>query len=416
MKINTKLLALLALPLFFTSCLKDDCYYLEERVTVHETLVAKDDFRVDIKSLPGEALQEAGKIYVFGNALLINDINRGIHIVDNTQPDNPQFINFIKIPGNVDMAIEGNLLYADSYIDLLTIDLTNYFDPVLLKREKDVFTRQITVRGDSIVAQREYITEKVKVACGEGSSWDGFAGPVSESSFPSNFGGNNQGGQIQGIAGSMARFGLSSGHLYAIDHTRFQVYDLTQGGIPDHLQNIPGRGHLETIFPFGEYLFIGANNGMYIYDNTDPSNPQFLSEFRHALACDPVFATENRAYVTLRDGNMCQNFNNQLDVLDISDITNPTLIKTYPMTNPHGLSVVDHTLFLCDGRDGLKIFDVSDDLRIDENRLAHIRHEHTYDVIALGRDHLIVTGKNGIRQYDSSDPENPKSISFLPTN
>ena len=83
------------------------------------------------------------------------------------------------------------------------------------------------------------------------------------------------------------------------------------------------------------------------------------------------------------------------------------------MVNPHGLSIANSTLFLCDGRDGLKIYDVSDDLKIDQNQLSHIKSGHTFDVIARSASHIIVTGDNGIWQYDTSDPENPVELSFL---
>jgi hypothetical protein len=41
---------------------------------------------------------------------------------------------------------------------------------------------------------------------------------------------------------------------------------------------------------------------MFIYDNSNPQAPVQLGVFQHARACDPVFASGDRAYVTLRDG------------------------------------------------------------------------------------------------------------------
>ena len=40
---------------------------------------------------------------------------------------------------------------------------------------------------------------------------------------------------------------------------------------------------------------------MFIYDNTNPQAPYFLSRFQHAEACDPVFVEGDYAYVTLRE-------------------------------------------------------------------------------------------------------------------
>ena len=52
---------------------------------------------------------------------------------------------------------------------------------------------------------------------------------------------------------------------------------------------------------------------MYIYDNSNPHNPTYMSQFEHAEVCDPVFIEGNFAYVTLRSGSRCNGFQNQLD-------------------------------------------------------------------------------------------------------
>ena len=48
-------------------------------------------------------------------------------------------MGFIEIPGNVDMAIKDDILYADSYIDLVAIDISNVTNPIEVKRVEDVF-------------------------------------------------------------------------------------------------------------------------------------------------------------------------------------------------------------------------------------------------------------------------------------
>ncbi len=73
-----------------------------------------------MKSSPSQGLKQTGKIYIYGNYIFLNEFDRGIHIFDNTQPASPKNIAFIPIPGNQDMAVTGNTLYADSYSDLVT--------------------------------------------------------------------------------------------------------------------------------------------------------------------------------------------------------------------------------------------------------------------------------------------------------
>ena len=75
-------------------------------------------------TLPIE-FEHPGKIYIKDNYLFINEVMEGIHIVDNSDPSAPEVITFINIPGNVDLAIMDNTLFADSYLDLVVLDISS---------------------------------------------------------------------------------------------------------------------------------------------------------------------------------------------------------------------------------------------------------------------------------------------------
>lgn len=87
----------------------------------------------------GRALVKAGKIYLYQDYLFVNEPNQGIHIYDNVDPDNPVSKGFIQLPGNIDIAIRDGYLYADSFIDLVVIDLNDPSAPALVKRIEDIF-------------------------------------------------------------------------------------------------------------------------------------------------------------------------------------------------------------------------------------------------------------------------------------
>ena len=67
---------------------------------------------------------KTGKIYIKGDYIFINEKKEGIHVIDNSDPSNPRNISFIAIPGNLDIAVMGNILYGDSYTDLVAVDIT----------------------------------------------------------------------------------------------------------------------------------------------------------------------------------------------------------------------------------------------------------------------------------------------------
>lgn len=82
------------------------------------------------------------------------------------------------------------------------------------------------------------------------------------------------------------------------------------------------------------------------------------------------------------------------------------------MENPHGLSVDFPTLFLCEGDKGLKVFNVQDNLTIDQHLLSFYKDIDAYDVISLGKT-LMLIGKDGFYQYDSTDPANLRLLSKI---
>ena len=118
--------------------------------------------------------------------------------------------------------------------------------------------------------------------------------------------------------------------------------------------------------------------------------------------------------MTLRDGSACQGFVNQLDIIDVSDLEAPRLLHTYPMDNPHGLSVKDNTLFLCEGDFGFKIFDVADLSRVNQNLIHHEKDFKAYDVIALPNKEVMVIGADGFYQFGTANLKSLKELSVIP--
>lgn len=97
------------------------------------------DLRNSIAVLPARTLDSIGRIYLYNNYFFLNEKNIGIHIFDNSDPFNPRNAGFIYIPGNTEVSIRDSYLYADSYIDLVTLDLNNLADIQVVDREEGVF-------------------------------------------------------------------------------------------------------------------------------------------------------------------------------------------------------------------------------------------------------------------------------------
>lgn len=201
-----------------------------------------------------------------------------------------------------------------------------------------------------------------------------------------------------GIGGSMARFAVVGNYLYTVGDTDLTVFDISNASNPVQGERIKLGFGIETIYPYGSNLFIGSRAGMKIYDNTNPRNPVFLSEYVHIQACDPVVVQGRYAYVTLRNGTTCRNGANLLDVVDISDLKNPKVVNSILMTNPHGLGVDGKDLFVGEGDFGLKVFDLTDPTM---PKLTQVLESvKTFDVIPLRSKTLVVVGNDGLYQFD----------------
>jgi hypothetical protein len=198
-----------------------------------------------------------------------------------------------------------------------------------------------------------------------------------------------------GQGGSMTRFAVSNNYLYLVNSYSILVFDINQNTFEAINEVSIGFG-LETIFAKGDYLYLGANDAMYIYSIADPESPSFIFRYTHIESCDPVVVQGNRAYVTLRSGNRCNRGNNALEIIDITNPHQPRLVANYPMLSPHGLGVSGNTLFLCEGKHGLKVFDISDEQSI--QLLAYKNDLFAYDII-VEQAQVTVTGEDGIFQF-----------------
>ena len=380
-----------------------------ERVSVFSPIyLSYAELRTPVMAVDPVDIGTTGKIYVKDSYIYINELYDGIHVIDNTDPSSPQKTAFIPIPGNVDMAIKGTTLYADSYVDLVAIDIADPLNAVEVARIEDAFpymTPSPWIAEDFVAGSRvDNPDESIGVVVG----WElTRIERVRRTNDLSGVEVVNQSGDRSaaptaptGTGGSMARFTIIEPYLYALHDSYIQLVRIDDPDNPSLWSTVDVGWGIETIFPYGNYLFIGSTTGMFIYDNTNPENPTQLSAFAHVTSCDPVVAQGDYAYVTLRAGSFCGGGVNRLDILDITDLTNPLMVESYAMQGPFGLGIDGSTLFVCDGVAGLKVYDVTDPMNID--LIAFETNNETYDVILIP-PLAIVVGPDGLDQYDYTD-------------
>lgn len=127
---------LLGLTLLMTRC--GEPVFPEEALPLYKPLLmSRTQLEAAVAGLPPQALHEPGKMVAGSRYLFINERYQGIHIYDNADPAHPVDLSFVRIPGNVDLAVRGTLLYADSGPDLLTLDIADPAKARLLTRNRE---------------------------------------------------------------------------------------------------------------------------------------------------------------------------------------------------------------------------------------------------------------------------------------
>ncbi|WP_372776152.1 LVIVD repeat-containing protein [Mangrovibacterium sp.] len=387
-----------------------------------------DDLRSAVKTESPRELKNPGKIYFKDNYIFINEQTEGVHVLNVQDPANPEEIAFLSIPGNIDLAIKDDVLYADSYVDLVAIDLSDLSNMHEVGRVEDIFPYTLPEYDT------DYRLDEIEEEKGVVLAWEikEVRHRVEQQTYPiyyydtyrealssdfanySSAGVGGGSGSTFGVGGSMARFGLNGDFLYVVDD--YQLYTIKINDLENPVMfgtKTAGWG-IETMFVYDDHLFLGTTTGMLIYSLELPESPTFIKQYTHITSCDPVVVQNDLAYVTLRDGGWCGQSVNRLDVIRMSDnYTELTEVATYPMVNPHGLGIDGDILFVCDGDAGLKVYDVADPESITQHKLASFPDIQATDVIPVG-NYLFMIGEEGFYLYDYSSLQDIHLLSHIP--
>ncbi len=133
MKKQFAILTILGIMLSGCVTYEDDPYCKKYKV------ISFEELRQSVIIEEPREIKKAGKIYTYQTLLLINEPNIGIHIIDNRDKTNPIPKAFIRLYGNVDIAVKDGFLYADSFMDLVVLNIKDIENITVLKRINDTF-------------------------------------------------------------------------------------------------------------------------------------------------------------------------------------------------------------------------------------------------------------------------------------
>ncbi|HBC77565.1 MAG TPA: hypothetical protein DEO60_04680 [Bacteroidales bacterium] len=422
---KTKIIPIIAIftvaAILFSSC--EDSTYREYTGNA-PVYMSYENLRSSVKTQQNVDLKDPGKIYYKDNYIFIVEELKGIHVYDNTDPASPVKKVFVNLPGVIDISISGFILYADSYIDLVILDVQNIDNIHEVARVKGVlpytvppadndYPKAYVDEEKGVVIEWEVKTIKERIY-NEPYPWPIYykGGVAFLDATNSSGASSGVSGSGTGFGGSMARFGIKDKVLYIVDQNTLKIFDITNKTSPVKMGDFNPGWNIETMFLSGNNMFLGTTTGMIIYDISNPLVPSTRVFFNHARSCDPVIVDDTLAYITLRTGTTCGGTTNCLDVVNIKKISTPSMVATFSMTNPHGLGKKGDLLFICDGSAGLKIYDASEPKTIGSKLVYSYPNINAFDVIPIG-NLLIMIGDNGLYQYNYSDIRNITLLSKI---
>lgn len=146
-------------PLLYLFCtlLLSSCFYgrndddiidVEPPSQYEPVILKRESFNTSVELLPPQNQDIMGKIYVKDGYLFINEPNKGFHIYDNSNPQNPVALKFLKVLGSTDVSIKQEVLYINNAVDLIAVTFNTDFSEVTVsKRVEHIFPELISPDG-----------------------------------------------------------------------------------------------------------------------------------------------------------------------------------------------------------------------------------------------------------------------------
>lgn len=355
--------------------------------------------------MPKQEIVKPKSFYIGPNYILVGENNKGIHIFDNANMQNPKKMSFIQIPFNSEFYVKDNFLYAESLYDIIKINIADVYNPVLVSRAENVFMKPLmNDKGQELIGF-EYIrsidefelnSPEAKEIQRQGKIHvDYLSNMIPESNIPTVITGS-----YGTSKGTMNRMAVEYNHVYVISDKKLHI--LSDAGQLIKIKEIKLSEGTETIYVTNNRLYMGSQSEMTIYGLNNPSSPNKISSLSHTESCDPVLPYGEVAYYTLRSvaNEGCNEMGeNTLNVVNLKNENEPSVTETFELKSPYGMCVSNNLLFVGEGTNGITIFDASKPKRIEK------RIEHTnivaFDVMIspFNPNILICTNENGLSEY-----------------
>lgn len=370
-------------------------------------------------------------VATYNNYAYVTDIAGLVHIIDVSNPENPQKVNDVQINSH-SCAIMVSNRYAyisTQYNGLSVMSLENLKHPTL---STEVQVNSLS-RRMAITENRVYIAgaeSGVNVIDIDNPSTATLIDNVDTpgSSIDVALSGNfifvtdeNKGVQIIDIItqppppviGNISAGGvdiaINNEHAYVLSYWPWlrilDIAKITEPRIAGTIED--GRIHPHAISYDNDHLFIVHSNAFEIYQVGESSDPTFISAVKTPGWASGVAIAGDFALVA--DGS------EGMQVFDISEPLAPTLKSVYP-TSDFAINVTANSqfAFVAVGSRGMDIIDMS--RSVEDNPIGRVNSNGTTNsIFVVGNTAYLADGFAGLQIIDISDPTNPYLVGRVDT-
>lgn len=383
------LVSLLLLPACEKNVLKKTVYVAKGQ--------AVEEIRNSFSVQPAKTVAIPAGIYASGNYLFLLEQDKGISIIDNSVRESPTALVFINLLSNTHVAVKDDILLADNGVDLISIDISDVSNPVIVHRVENVFKEKWLEEGKTIFVGYEPKQISIFKKSSEKDTLEDVAKTA-----------ERKASIAIGKGGSENKFAIEGNYLYILKTAAIKPIDISNPSSPVENEEVGYReSGFETIFPYKGYLYVGSPSGILIVDaKTSPVTPNFVQYVtRTVRGCDPVVVQNDHMFSTVRGGTVCNRTGiSSLMMFNIKNKNTPFLKHNENVDPPYGLGIDGTILFVCMGENGLDIYNWNE-----ATETLTFRYRKTevkaFDVITKNNT-LIVAADNGLFQYDYTNPDN----------
>ena len=357
---------------------------VETRYEAEPVYLSFEELRQPLVTTDREQIIQNTHYVHYESYLFINEKAKGIHVIKTAKEEVPEYIAFLKIPGNYRMFVKDGYLYADNFVDLIVIDISDETNFHIVHRAEDVFPNnpyQVIGSYDSLVSFDETKGVVVDVAY--------TSVPVSENEK-----------YIDNTQQYLSDLTIEGNTLFALVEGKVLRFDV-EDPLAITAQSSYLRSNSSTLVSFtptdGYLVTFDAYGRNYVIDTSVPVSESYPWQFQLQGGYGVIGFVENKAF----GWNACYSCDDEshLAIFNIDDINNPAVERHVPMDKPHSVALENDYLFTCHASEILLVNRLLPD---GEYEAIETGHDIYCSEVTVNHDRLFIRNSRGFTQYDYS--------------